>query len=62
MMAIYTLNMAPYPHQIAVAYEAMLAKQPLHIVRADDPGAHKTSKAPFLSSELMVVYRLGRRV
>jgi superfamily II DNA or RNA helicase len=54
MMAIHTSNVDPYPHQIAAVYEAMLPKQPLRFVLADDPGAGKTIMAGLLIRELML--------
>jgi len=45
LMAIHTSNVEPYPHQITAVYEAMLPKQPLRFVLADDPGAGKTIMA-----------------
>lgn len=54
MMAIHTSNVDPLPHQIAAVYEAMLPKQPLRFVLADDPGAGKTIMAGLLIRELML--------
>jgi hypothetical protein len=45
MMAVHTSNVEPLPHQITAVYEAMLPKQPLRFVLADDPGAGKTIMA-----------------
>ena len=42
MMAVHTSNVEPLPHQITAVYEAMLPRQPLRFVLADDPGAGKT--------------------
>lgn len=39
MMAVHTSDVEPLPHQISAVYEAMLPKQPLRLVLADDPGA-----------------------
>ena len=39
MMAVHTSNVEPLPHQISAVYEAMLPRQPLRFVLADDPGA-----------------------
>jgi len=39
MMAVHTSNVDPLPHQITAVYEAMLPRQPLRFVLADDPGA-----------------------
>lgn len=38
MMAVYSSNVEPLPHQISAVYETMLPKQPLRFVLADDPG------------------------
>ena len=54
LMAIHTSNVDPYPHQITAVYEAMLPKQPLRFVLADDPGAGKTIMAGLLIRELIV--------
>lgn len=37
-MAVHTSNVEPLPQQISAVYEAMLPKQPLRFVLADDPG------------------------
>lgn len=54
MMAVHTSDVAPLPHQISAVYEAMLPKQPLRFVLADDPGAGKTIMAGLLIRELML--------
>ena len=54
MMAIHTSNVEPLPHQISAVYEAMLPKQPLRFVLADDPGAGKTIMAGLLIKELLM--------
>jgi superfamily II DNA or RNA helicase len=54
MMAVHTSNVDPLPHQITAVYEAMLPKQPLRFVLADDPGAGKTIMAGLLISELLI--------
>jgi len=54
MMAIHTSNVEPLPHQISAVYEAMLPKQPLRFVLADDPGAGKTIMAGLLIKELIM--------
>ncbi len=54
MMAIHTSNVEPLPHQISAVYEAMLPRQPLRFVLADDPGAGKTIMAGLLIRELMM--------
>lgn len=54
MMAVHTSNVDPYPHQISAVYEAMLPRQPLRYVLADDPGAGKTIMAGLLIRELLM--------
>lgn len=54
MMAVHTSNVEPLPHQISAVYEAMLPKQPLRFVLADDPGAGKTIMAGLLVRELLM--------
>jgi superfamily II DNA or RNA helicase len=54
MMAVHTSNVDPLPHQISAVYEAMLPRQPLRFVLADDPGAGKTIMAGLLIRELML--------
>lgn len=54
MMAIHTSNVEPLPHQVSAVYEAMLPKQPLRYVLADDPGAGKTIMAGLLIRELIM--------
>lgn len=55
MMAVNSSDVMPLPHQITAVYEAMLPKQPLRFVLADDPGAGKTVMAGLLIKEL--IYR-----
>src|SRR3989304_4176299 len=43
----------PLPHQITGVYEAMLPRQPLRFLLADDPGAGKTIMAGLLIKELI---------
>src|SRR5690554_1162244 len=54
MLAVHTSNVEPLPHQISAVYEAMLPKQPLRFVLADDPGAGKTIMAGLLIRELLM--------
>ena len=54
MMAVHTSNVEPLPHQISAIYEAMLPRQPLRFVLADDPGAGKTIMAGLLIRELLM--------
>jgi len=52
--AIHTSLIEPLPHQITGVYEAMLPRQPLRFLLADDPGAAKTVMAGLLIKELMI--------
>jgi superfamily II DNA or RNA helicase len=52
MMAVHTSNVEPLPHQITAVYEAMLPRQPLRFLLADDPGAGKTIMAGLYIREL----------
>jgi hypothetical protein len=61
-MAVHTSNIDPLPHQITAVYEAMLPKQPLRFLLADDPGAGKTIMAGLFIRELMVRGDLRRRL
>jgi len=54
MMAVHTSNVQPLPHQITAVYEAMLPRQPLRYVLADDPGAGKTIMAGLFILELLM--------
>jgi len=54
MMAVHTSNVDPLPHQITAVYEAMLPRQPLRYVLADDPGAGKTIMAGLYMRELLM--------
>ena len=54
LMAVHTSTVEPLPHQITAVYEAMLPKQPLRFLLADDPGSGKTIMAGLLIRELMV--------
>lgn len=54
MMAVHTSDIEPLPHQISAVYEAMLPRQPLRYVLADDPGAGKTVMAGLFMSELIM--------
>ena len=54
MMAVYASNVQPLPHQISAVYEAMLPKQPIRYILADDPGAGKTIMAGLLIQELIM--------
>ena len=54
MMAVHTSNVEPLPHQLTAVYEAMLPRQPLRFVLADDPGAGKTIMAGLFIRELIL--------
>ncbi len=54
MMAVHTSDVEPLPHQITAVYEAMLPRQPLRFVLADDPGSGKTIMAGLYIRELMM--------
>src|SRR5207244_313538 len=42
VLAVHTSLVEPLPHQITAVYEAMLPRQPLRFLLADDPGAGTT--------------------
>jgi hypothetical protein len=48
VLAVHTSLVEPLPHQITAVYEAMLPRQPLRFLLADDPGAGKTIIVPTL--------------
>src|SRR5438034_2969022 len=54
LLAVHTSLVDPLPHQITAVYEAMLPRQPLRFLLADDPGAGKTIMAGLLIKELIV--------
>jgi len=54
LLAVHTSLLEPLPHQITAVYEAMLPRQPLRFLLADDPGAGKTIMAGLLIKELVV--------
>ncbi len=54
VLAVHTSLVDPLPHQITAVYEAMLSRQPLRYLLADDPGAGKTIMAGLLIKELIV--------
>jgi len=45
VLAVHTSLVEPLPHQITAVHEAMLPRQPLRFLLADDPGAGKTIMA-----------------
>ena len=51
MLAVHTSLVEPLPHQITAVHEAMLPRQPLRFLLADDPGAGKTIMAGLLIKE-----------
>ena len=53
LLAVHTSVVEPLPHQITAVYEAMLPRQPLRFLLADDPGAGKTIMAGLLIRELI---------
>jgi len=53
VLAVHTSLIDPLPHQITAVYEAMLPRQPLRFLLADDPGAGKTIMAGLLIKELI---------
>ncbi len=53
VLAVHSSLVEPLPHQITAVYEAMLPRQPLRYLLADDPGAGKTIMAGLLMKELI---------
>lgn len=53
VLAVHTSMVDPLPHQITAVYDAMLPRQPLRFLLADDPGAGKTIMAGLLMKELI---------
>src|SRR3954462_11215970 len=53
VLAVHTSQVEPLPHQITAVYEAMLPRQPLRFLLADDPGAGKTIMAGLFIKELI---------
>ena len=60
VLAVHTSLVDPLPHQITAVYEAMLPRQPLRFLLADDPGAGKTIMAGLFIKELIVRGDLAR--
>ena len=54
LLAVHTSLVDPLPHQITAVYEAMLPRQPLRFLLADDPGAGKTVMTGLFIKELLV--------
>jgi SNF2 family DNA or RNA helicase len=53
LLAVHTSVVEPLPHQITAVYDAMLPRQPLRFLLADDPGAGKTIMAGLFIKELI---------
>src|SRR2546422_6792711 len=53
VLGVHTSLVEPLPHQITAVYDAMLPRQPLRFLLADDPGAGKTIMAGLLIKELI---------
>ena len=53
VLAVHTSMVEPLPHQITAVYDAMLPRQPLRFLLADDPGAGKTIMAGLFIKELI---------
>jgi len=53
VLAVHTSVVEPLPHQITAVYEAMLPRQPLRFLLADDPGSGKTIMTGLLGKELI---------
>ncbi len=53
VLAVHTSLIEPLPHQIVAVYDAMLPRQPLRFLLADDPGAGKTIMAGLFIKELI---------
>src|SRR6266511_1282495 len=54
VLAVHTSVVDPLPHQITAVYEAMLPRQPLRFLLADDPGAGKTIMTGLFIRELLI--------
>src|SRR5579859_3773303 len=59
-LGVTVSRVEPLPHQIDAVYGAMLKRQPLRFLLADDPGAGKTIMAGLLIKELMLRGELER--
>lgn len=53
VLTVHTSLIEPLPHQITAVYDAMLPRQPLRFLLADDPGEGKTIMAGLLIKELI---------
>ncbi len=59
-VAVNASRIEPLPHQLTAVYGAMLDRQPLRFLLADDPGAGKTVMAGLLVKELLIRGSLER--
>ena len=59
-VAVNASHIEPLPHQLTAVYEAMLGRQPLRFLLADDPGSGKTIMAGLLIKELLIRGSLER--
>ena len=59
-LALEASRVRPLPHQIEAVYGALLPRQPLRFLLADDPGAGKTIMAGLYIKELMIRGALER--
>lgn len=59
-LAIHSSDVDPLPHQITAVYDAMLPRQPLRFLLADDPGAGKTIMTGLFMKELYLRGDLDR--
>lgn len=59
-LAVSASQIEALPHQITAVYAAMLPRQPLRFLLADDPGAGKTVMAGLLVKELISPSRTRR--
>ena len=59
-VAVSASRIEPLPHQLTAVYGAMLPRQPLRFLLADDPGAGKTIMAGLLIKELQIHGSLER--
>src|SRR2546425_6174128 len=53
VLAVHTSLVEPLPHQITAVYDAMLPREPLRYLLADDPGAGKTIMTGLFIKELI---------
>ena len=60
LLAVHASRIEPLPHQLTAVYGAMLDRQPLRFLLADDPGAGKTVMAGLLIKELLIRGSLER--